>query len=111
MATDDSSGRNPSGNPVITDIEAAHLGVRRAATRSADPRAGQMIADSLGICLRPRLQKLAGSAGEGGLRSGARSHARSAQPCILGRDQACRSCAPRRPRGVMAWIGAMTGRE
>jgi hypothetical protein len=28
MATDDSSGRNPSGNPTITDIEAAHVGVR-----------------------------------------------------------------------------------
>jgi hypothetical protein len=28
MATDDSSGRNPSGNPAITDIEAAHVGVR-----------------------------------------------------------------------------------
>jgi hypothetical protein len=28
MATDDSSGRNPSGNPVITDVEAAHVGVR-----------------------------------------------------------------------------------
>jgi hypothetical protein len=28
MATDESSGRNPSGNPTITDIEAAHVGVR-----------------------------------------------------------------------------------
>ena len=28
MATDNSSGRNPSGNPRITDIEAAHIGVR-----------------------------------------------------------------------------------
>jgi hypothetical protein len=28
MATDDSSGRNPSGNPAITDVEAAHVGVR-----------------------------------------------------------------------------------
>jgi len=28
MATDDSSGRNPSGNPSIIDIEAAHVGVR-----------------------------------------------------------------------------------
>jgi hypothetical protein len=28
MATDDSSGRNPSGNPTITDLEAAHVGVR-----------------------------------------------------------------------------------
>jgi hypothetical protein len=28
MAIDDSSGRNPSGNPTITDIEAAHVGVR-----------------------------------------------------------------------------------
>jgi hypothetical protein len=28
MATHDSSGRNPSGNPAITDIETAHLGVR-----------------------------------------------------------------------------------
>jgi hypothetical protein len=28
MANDDSSGRNPSGNPAITDVEAAHIGVR-----------------------------------------------------------------------------------
>jgi hypothetical protein len=28
MASDDSSGRNPPGNPTITDIEAAHVGVR-----------------------------------------------------------------------------------
>jgi hypothetical protein len=28
MAIDDSSGRNPSGNPAITDVEAAHVGVR-----------------------------------------------------------------------------------
>jgi hypothetical protein len=28
MATDDSSGRNPSGNPATTDVEAAHVGVR-----------------------------------------------------------------------------------
>ena len=28
MATDESSGRNPSGNPAIADIEAAHIGVR-----------------------------------------------------------------------------------
>jgi hypothetical protein len=28
MALDESSGRNPSGNPAITDIEAAHVGVR-----------------------------------------------------------------------------------
>ena len=28
MATDNSSWRNPSGNPVITDAEAAHVGVR-----------------------------------------------------------------------------------
>jgi hypothetical protein len=28
MATDDSSGRKPSGNPTITDIEATHVGVR-----------------------------------------------------------------------------------
>ena len=28
MATNDSSGRNPSGNPTITDIEATHIGVR-----------------------------------------------------------------------------------
>jgi hypothetical protein len=28
MATDESSRRNPSGNPAITDIEAAHVGVR-----------------------------------------------------------------------------------
>jgi hypothetical protein len=28
MATEDSSGRNPSGNPVIADVEAAHVGVR-----------------------------------------------------------------------------------
>jgi len=27
MATNDSSGRNPSGNPTITDIEATHIGV------------------------------------------------------------------------------------
>ena len=26
MAIDDFSGRNPSGNPTITDIEAAHVG-------------------------------------------------------------------------------------
>jgi hypothetical protein len=28
MATNEFSGRNPSGNPVITDIEAAHVAVR-----------------------------------------------------------------------------------
>ena len=28
MATEDSSGRNPSGNPAIIDIEAAYIGVR-----------------------------------------------------------------------------------
>ena len=28
MATEDSSGRNPSGNPAISDVEAAHVGVR-----------------------------------------------------------------------------------
>jgi hypothetical protein len=28
IAIDDSSGRNPSGNPAITDVEAAHVGVR-----------------------------------------------------------------------------------
>ena len=28
MATDDSSGRNPPGNPTITDNEAANVGVR-----------------------------------------------------------------------------------
>jgi hypothetical protein len=27
MATDESSARNPSGNPTITDIEAAHVAV------------------------------------------------------------------------------------
>jgi hypothetical protein len=28
MATDESSGGNPSGNPMIADIEAAHVAVR-----------------------------------------------------------------------------------
>jgi hypothetical protein len=28
MATNDSSGRNPAGNPTITEIEAADVGVR-----------------------------------------------------------------------------------